>query len=176
MKRFLAGLFMALWLGAVPALAGDVFPDLPLLGSPGEEQAAYLGLDGGEARPSAVKADFLFVEVFNMYCTICQHDAPTINALFDKLKASDLAGKVRFVGIGTGNSTLEVKVYRDKLKVAFPLFEDPDYVWHKALGEVGTPTFYLVDLRHGLEIAFKHTGALEDADEALKTIRGLVTP
>ena len=171
MRRLVASLFMALWLGAVPALAGDVFPDLPLLGSPGEEQAAYLGLGNGEVRPSAIKADFLFVEVFNMYCTICQHDAPVINDLFAKLRESDVAGRVRLLGIGVGNSGLEVGVYRDKLQVAFPLFEDPDYVWHKALGEVGTPTFYLVDLRKGREIVFSHSGALENADEALKMIR-----
>lgn len=166
---------LALMLLAAPVLAADVFPDLPLQGALGEGQAAYLGLDNGEARPSAVKADFLFVEVFSMYCPICQRDAPTINELFDKLRASDLAGRVRVLGIGTGNTAFEVDVFRNKFKVGFPLFEDPDYIWHKALGEEGTPAFFLVDLRGGRAVVYHHVGALEGADAALKTIRDLVS-
>jgi len=178
MKRWFPSLALALLLPlmlAAPAPAADTFPDLPLQGALGEGQAAYLGLDGGEAKPSAIKADFLFVEVFSMYCPICQRDASTINDLYDKLQASDLSGRVRVLGIGTGNTAFEVDVYRNKFKVGFPLFNDEDYVWHKALGEEGTPAFYLVDLRGERRIVYHSVGAIEDADAALKTIRDLVS-
>ena len=52
------------------------------------ETRAYLGL-GPKARFSLdqVDADILIVEIFSMYCPICQREAPRVNALYEKLGA-----------------------------------------------------------------------------------------
>jgi len=173
MVRRLISAFLLLTLLALPAMAGEAFPDLPLAGPLDDGQRAYLGLSGEEVRPSAMGARYLFVEVFSMYCPICQHDAPSVNRLYEKVQASDFGKDVRFIGIGAGNTPFEVEVYRKKYAVPFPLFDDPDFIWHKALGEVGTPAFYLVDLRDGRSVRYNHVGAIDDVDVMAALLKDL---
>ncbi|WP_419785448.1 TlpA family protein disulfide reductase [Pseudodesulfovibrio sp.] len=178
LQRSILSLFMAislLCLAGVPAGAADAFPDLPLTGPLDEEQKEYLGLSD-EARPSAIGARYLFIELFSMYCPICQRNAPKVNALYQKVSSAGFGKNVRFIGIGAGNTAFEVKVYGEKFGVAFPLFDDPNYVWHKALGEVGTPTFYLVDMQEGRTVRYRHEGAIDDVNVLLALIKGFATP
>ncbi len=147
MQRLLAILPLFFLLIVTPAQGAPPFPDLPLTGTLTPEQTAYLSPSGTAISPSSVKAEYLFVEVFSMYCPICQRDAPSVNALYKKVVASALGKRVRFLGIGVGNTPFEVDFYRKKFEVPFPLFEDPSYAYHEALGEVGTPAFYLVDVK-----------------------------
>ena len=168
----LVALFLML---AVPARSGSVFPDLPLTGTISPEQTAYLSPAGSELKPSTVGADFLLVEVFSMYCPICQRDAPTVNEVYAKVAGSELARRIRFIGIGAGNTPFEVEFYRKKFEVPFPLFDDPRYAYHKALGEVGTPAFYLVDRAHGLAVLLFHEGEIKDPDEFIARLKQLTT-
>ncbi|OIQ50788.1 Thiol-disulfide oxidoreductase ResA [Pseudodesulfovibrio hydrargyri] len=156
---------------AAPAMALDVFPDVALQGKISPEQRQYLGVPDGDIRLSDINADFVLVEVFSMYCPICQHDAPGVNDMFARTLASDQAGKVRFVGIGAGNTPFEVAFYRKKFDVQFPLFEDPDYTAHKAVGNVGTPAYYLVDLRDRKRaVLVFHEGEIKDKEAFLKNM------
>ncbi|MBG0790014.1 MAG: TlpA family protein disulfide reductase [Desulfovibrionaceae bacterium] len=152
---------LALLLTAVPASA-DVFPDLELRGDLAPEQAAYLGIEAAPVKVSAIPADFLLVEVFSMYCPICQRDAPAVNELYKELSAADTEGRIRFVGLGAGNTPFEVNFYAKKYEVPFPLFHDQEFEGHKALNNVGTPAYYLVDIASGREIRLFHIGAIED--------------
>ncbi|MEZ7196790.1 TlpA disulfide reductase family protein [Pseudodesulfovibrio karagichevae] len=179
MKRYLpalaACLFMAAATFATAAPVTDVFPDVALEGEISPEQRQYLGVHDGDIRLSDIDADFAFVEVFSMYCPICQHDAPGVNDMFSRVLASDKADKVRFVGIAAGNTPFEVAFYRKKFDVQFPLFEDPDYVAHKAVGDVGTPAYYLVDLRDRKRaILVFHEGEIKDKGAFLKNMLELI--
>ncbi|MDD3311621.1 TlpA disulfide reductase family protein [Pseudodesulfovibrio sp.] len=171
-RRLILALFLLMLLAA-PAIAGQAFPDLPLTGPLEAGQRSYLGLSGDEVRPSAVGARYVFVEVFSMYCPICQHDAPSVNQLYAKVREAGFGKDMRFIGIGTGNTAFEVNVFREKYAVPFPLFDDPDFTWHKALDEVGTPAFYLVDLEDGRSVRYHHVGALSDVDVLLALLKDL---
>lgn len=165
MKRRIALSAACLLLLATSAMALDVFPDVPLEGRISPEQRAYLGVPEGDFKISNINADFLFVEVFSMYCPICQHDAPGVNDMFSRLLASDKAGALRFLGIGAGNTPFEIAFYQKKFGVEFPLFEDPDYEAHKAVGGVGTPAYYLVDMREGKRsILLFQEGGIKDKE------------
>ena len=168
----LVALFFAL---AAPAWGGATFPDMPLTGTLTPEQSAYLSPTGGELRPSTIAADYLLVEVFSMYCPICQRDAPMINDLYERLQGSELGRRIRLIGIGAGNTTFEVDFFRKKFSVPFPLFEDTRYEYHKALGEVGTPAFYLVDRARGLAVLFFHEGGIKSLDEFIARLDKLTT-
>ncbi|WFS63280.1 TlpA disulfide reductase family protein [Pseudodesulfovibrio thermohalotolerans] len=174
MKKHIFTLAACLILTAalVPAAsAADLFPDLALQGKISPEHREYLGAPEGDIKISDIGADFAFVEVLSMYCPICQHDAPGVNDMFARTQASDKADRVRFVGIAAGNTPFEVAFYRKKFDVQFPLFEDPEYVAHKALNNVGTPAYYLVDLRDGKRtILIFHEGEIKDKGAFLKTV------
>ena len=179
MKRYTLTLAACLFVAAVAlaanAMASDVFPDVALEGKISPEQRQYLGVPEGDIHLSDINADFVFVEVFSMYCPICQHDAPGVNDMFARVLASDQAGKIRFVGIAAGNTPFEVAFYRKKFDVQFPLFQDPDYTAHKAVGNVGTPAYYLVDLRDRKRaIMVFHEGEIKDKEAFLKNMLELV--
>ena len=170
MKKLIMALLMFALLAAVPGAASDVFPDLELNGDMTPDQAALLGVDGAPLKISDIPAEFLFVEVFSMYCPICQRDAPTLNELHRAIVAADPEGRIRFIGLGAGNTPFEVKFYAKKYKLEFPLFHDEDFVGHKALNNVGTPAFYLVALKSGREIRLFHDGAIGDVPTMVETV------
>lgn len=147
------------------ALATDPFPSVDLTGKLSDTHKSYLGINVDTFKVSDIQADFVLVEAFSMYCPICQKDAPNVNAVYEAVSKADTSGKVKFLGIGLGNTPFEVAFYQQKYAVEFPIVWDEDYVVHKALKEVGTPTFYLVKLAGGAnEIVYQSSGAIEDVD------------
>lgn len=183
MRRMLV-LFLALVVCAVsvPARASGqgqdpkltTVADLELAGPVSASAAAYLGLAAGEGpfRLSQVKARFLLVEVFSMYCPYCQAEAGSVNLLYEKLRKSPAADAVKLLGIGAGNTPFEVDFFRDKFAVPFPLFPDPDFVCHAALNGPGTPYFMLLaaDGAGGFAVLYSHLGPFGDPGKFLDTV------
>jgi peroxiredoxin len=138
-------------------------------------QKKYLGLTSqGDFRLSDVKAKYIIVEVFSMYCPYCQKSAPKVNQcheLIEKNPAS--SGKVKLIGIGTGNTPFEVNVFRKKYAIQFPLFPDDNFLVQKAFSEqIRTPTFITVRNRgkKGLELVNLHIGELDSPEAFLKNL------
>ena len=131
-----------------PPQKGEVLPvmNLPMPKNPVEK--GYLGLSGdGSFKIPQIKANVVIVEIFSMYCPYCQKDAPGINELYNLIENnSDLKNKIKLIGIGAGNSTYEVEVFKKTYTVPFPLFPDKDFTIHKACGEVRTPYFIVVKI------------------------------
>lgn len=171
MKRLTLVLLVLVLSCGVSAWAGDIFPDVVLNGTMTDVQKEYLGVPAEGLKVSDIKADYLFIEVYSMYCPICQIDAPKVQDLFTKIGLTGRGDAIKFIGIGAGNTPFEIEFYRKKYSVPFPLFDDADYVIHKALGEVGTPSFYLVKLKDGSrEILFFQEGEIKDPDGLFKTL------
>ncbi len=165
---------LALLLGAQTAAAalpkaGDTLPDLVVKAQPLPVETAYLGLPAGATsfRLSQVKADFLLVEIYSMYCPRCQAEAPAVNRLFERLKAAPEGQKIKFLGIAAGNSDFEVNFFRKKYQTSLPLFQDADYTLHKGFGAVGTPSYFVLKPApggRGFSVVFSQEGQFEDAD------------
>ncbi|CCH49571.1 peroxiredoxin family protein [Pseudodesulfovibrio piezophilus] len=171
MKRIQTFLLIATVMIASSALAGQVFPNLALTGQLTPEQQAYLGVGSESIKLTDIKAEYLFIEGYSMYCPVCQRDAPAINALYKTVTEADPTGRIRFMGIGLGNTPYEIAFYKKKYTVPFPLFMDEDYVIHKQLGEIGTPTFYIIKLGPTPEVIFKQEGEPENMDALLNAIK-----
>ena len=103
----------------------------------------YLGLPEKESfTVDEIKCEILIIEIFSMYCPHCQKDAPAINKLYELIEGSEkVAGRVKLIGIGTGNSDFEIEVFKKKYKIPFPLFADANFTVHEDLGNIRTPYF-----------------------------------
>ncbi len=135
---------------SIPA-TGDIFPADDLKTPEGEVYQKYLGLDGSKEtfKLRDVKSKLALVQIFSMYCPVCQREAPEVNELYKLISDSNLSDKIKVIGIAPGNSQFEVNVFREQYNIPFPLIPDGDYEWHKIMGEVGTPYFLLVNLESG---------------------------
>lgn len=129
-----------------PLPVGQTFPDLVFQGPFTPQEATQLGLKPGAKsfRLADIKADTVILVVFSMYCPFCQKEGPALVEANALIRERGLAGSVAMVGLGAGNSEFEVAIYRDKFKVDFPLFQDKDFSAYKALGQVGTPFYYVL--------------------------------
>ena len=161
-------LLTSTWVWAAsPPQAGDAFPEQALQAPQSEKERAYLGLgpEVEQFRLQDLKAPVIVVEIFSMYCPYCQREAPEVNALFQRIQEEGLGDSIKMLGIGPGNSAYEVGIFRDKFSVPFPLFPDRDYTWHKVVGEVGTPYFFVLE-RDGdqLRVRISHLGPFESSE------------
>jgi peroxiredoxin len=138
-----------------PALAANKPPEkgeqLPVINLPipkNPEERNYLGLSGsGSFKIPQIKAKVVIIEIFSMYCPYCQKDAPGVNELFRLIETNpDIKNKIKLIGIGAGNSSYEVGVFKKTYNIPFPLFPDKDFTIHKACGEVRTPYFMVVKI------------------------------
>ncbi len=143
--------------------------ELDVPASPGER--AYLGLGGeGKFGLKTIDADIVLIEVFNFYCPHCQHAAPQVNELYRMIEGrSDLNGRIKMIGIGASNSVFEVKSFKEKYRVPFPLFPDEDLAIARLLDVHGTPTF--IGVGRGKDGSRKriyfHEGGFSDPQELL---------
>lgn len=132
-----------------PPQEGKALPEFRLSVPQDAGEVRYLGIKGESPfKLSDVQADIVILEIFSMYCPYCQREAPNVNELY-KMTESGAASKVRIklIGIGVGNSPYEVSFFKTQYGVQFPLFADPDFSFHKALGRTRTPCFIAVDVR-----------------------------
>jgi peroxiredoxin len=158
-----------------PPAKGDPFPAVSLPAPPSTEDRNYLGLTGsGSFKLSQVKATVVLIEIFSMYCPFCQKDAPGINELYRTIENDpQLKGKIKLIGIGAGNTTFEVDVYKKTYQVPFPLLPDEDFTLHKALGETRTPYFIVVKLEKGAppRVVYSELAGFKAVDSFLQTIK-----
>lgn len=172
----LAALWMTVSAGAAevkPPQAGQGFPGVELSKPVIAEELKYLGLSGrGSFQINQIKADVVIVEIFSMYCPHCQAEAPAINNLYQLIEENaTLRGKIKMIGIGTGNSIYETDIFKKKYNVKFPLVPDGDFKIHKIMGEVRTPHFVVVKLKgKKADVIYSKTGGLGDNKAFLEGI------
>ncbi|MDQ7784293.1 MAG: TlpA disulfide reductase family protein [Desulfomonilaceae bacterium] len=138
----------------------------------------YLGLsEVDKFTLSQIKAETVILEIFSMYCPICQAEAPTVNELHRMIERdARLKGKVKIVGVGTGNTPFEVDVFRKKYDVPFPLFADEKFLIQKTSEDkIRTPTFLTLKIGLGTEPVVQgvHIGRLESPQKFLETLPGV---
>jgi peroxiredoxin len=157
-----------------PPASGDTLAaiKLPIPADPDERK--YLGVSGKHFfKIPQMKADIVVMEIFSLYCPQCQTAAPEVNALYQMIEeVSDFKNRIKMIGIGAGNSVLEVNAFREKHRVPFPLFPDQNFAIHKLLGEVRTPYFMIVKFDKSLacHVIYAKEGAFGEAENFLQQI------
>ncbi len=160
-----------------PFVVGDHLPAFSMTAPASSAHRDYLGLDteASEFTLADIDAPAVLVQIFSMYCPICQREAPEVNELYAALHSEGLGDKIKILGLGAGNSDLEVQVFQERYDVPFPLISDPDYVLHKVFGNVGTPYFVLVQPSGTTEgaqvVRFSYIGAFDSMETFLNQLR-----
>ncbi|MFC1834789.1 peroxiredoxin family protein [Thermodesulfobacteriota bacterium] len=165
---------------SVPGFAGksikvnaDALGKLQLPVPESDDAKRYLGLKkGGSFTLPQIKADVLIIEMFSMYCPICQSEAENINKLYKMINDNPkLRRGVRVIGIGINNTPFEVNVFRKKYTVPFPLVPDPDFLSKRiSRQQLRTPTFIVARVKDGkgLKVIRTHVGPIDNLGEFLK--------
>lgn len=139
----------------------------------------YLGLsDAPEFTLGQIGSEAILLMIFSMYCPVCQKDAPVVNQLYQMIESDpNLRSKVRFIGIGTGNTPYEVEVFQKKFSIKFPLIPDDDFSIQKISShDIRTPTFALARKKAGnqLDILKIKVGEIREAREFFDSISQLL--
>jgi len=153
---------------------GSSFPSITLPVPEKDAEKAYLGLTGkGTFTISQIKAEVVIVEIYSMYCPYCQKEAPIVNDLYKAIdKKPGLKEKIKIIGIGAGNTTFELDIFRNQYKIQFPLFADESFAVHKKVGEVRTPHFFVLKMNTdgSNKIIYSKTGSIQDSAQFLDLI------
>lgn len=182
---FLLGLVLPANAQQEPFAVGDHLPAFSMAAPESSTHLDYLGLtpEASEFTLADVDASAVLVQIFSMYCPICQREAPEVNSLYAALHREGLGDTIKILGLGAGNSDLEVQVFQERYDVPFPMISDPDYILHEVFGGVGTPYFVLVQPSGSTEgghvVRLSHLGAFDSMEtflEQLHAARQEATP
>lgn len=132
-----------------PPVKGGALQTYSLPVPKSREERDYLGLSGGRLfKIPSVKAEIVVIEVFGLYCPQCLKIAPALKDFYRRIENDpSLKGKIKLIGIGTGNSLDEVQQFKNATEAPFPLFPDKDFSIHKAFGEMRTPYFITINIK-----------------------------
>jgi hypothetical protein len=173
---FLCTSTLPLW-GEVNLKAGDAFPGIELKKPKSSEDREYLGLRGwGGFTVGDIGAEVVIVELFSMYCSHCQSEAPLTRKMYEIIETDRrFRGRFKIMGIGINNSDFEVDVFRKKYEIPFPLVSDGEDMVQKKIGKVLTPHYVVVRILGDgkTRVVFSEAGRLEDPRAFLDMIYGL---
>jgi thiol-disulfide isomerase/thioredoxin len=153
---------------------GDVLPDIEIPVPNNKAEKDYLGIAGGQFfQIPQIKASVVIIEIFSMYCPYCQREAPEVNRLYTLIENNPgLRGKIKLIGLGTGNTAFEVEVFKKNYTVPFPLFPDEAFTFHERFGAVRTPYFIglKINADQSHQVFYSKLGGFGRAEEFLKLI------
>jgi hypothetical protein len=188
MKRMIAGLLLVVLgcasndppssdVSPVAVEGTEQFLGIPLLAPDSEGDAGYLGIvreRTGYFLMNQIRAEVLLIQIFDMYCPHCQAAAPEVNELFNLTRRRGLDDRLKMIGVGRGNTGFEVRTYKERYGVEFPLFGDKERKVTRRLHAdlLGTPAFIVVSMDPPSEAGVIHMreGAFTDPKEFLKVI------
>ena len=157
--------------GAENPVPRKSLPRIKLPAPDAKDARLYLGIkDAKFFTISQISSKLILIEIFSLYCPICQKQAPVINKLYRFIQQDPKLNKdIKIIGIGAGNNEKEVDVYRKKYRISFPLFSDPHFSIHKKVGEPRTLFTILVGSRN--KILLTHFGVIENIEEFLLELK-----
>ena len=138
-----------------------------------EHDQKYLGLSStGAFKLENIGAPYVVVEVMRTSCPHCQEQVPGMNSFFNLVQNSDLKGKVKFLAVAQGCSADDVRNFKKRHKVPFPMLADPKGTVGQALGISGVPTTVVMN-RSG-QVLQVHVGNIGSPKKALAELRQIV--
>ncbi len=130
---------------------GEPFPDMrfdALLEGP---DYGRLGLDQDEGpfHLREIPGDLLVLEFFNQHCLSCQRQVAHLDSFLKTVEETDLAGRVRVLAVGVGNSAKSLRTFRREFAATYPIAPDRFFERFLELGDPGGTPFTVFLLRRG---------------------------
>jgi len=158
--------------------SGDLFPTIHLLNSLSQTEKTYLGV--GEKKifcVDEIKSDLIVIKYLNTNCSYCIKLLPVFNEIYQTLgQESTLNGKIRIIGISTGDTLTEVEDFKTKHTIPYPIVPDPEFKAHKAVGEPRVP-FIVVARKDKLNrwvVATVHVGLIFSAENFIGELKAIL--
>jgi thiol-disulfide isomerase/thioredoxin len=152
---------------------GSTLPKFELNSPQSPEEKTYLGLKNEKQFSlSQVKTKFLLVEFFDVFCPVCQKNAPVVNRVYSLIsKDKNLSKDIKMIGIGIESNAQDLDVYRKFRKVEFPLFTDPQSLIKNKVKSMVTfvPLVLLLDKNN--KVLLSHFGLIDNFDAFINQIR-----
>ena len=150
---------------------GSTLPEFEIEMPTLPEMRAYLGIKGGGAFSlSQIPVKLIVVEFFSIFCPKCHQNAPVANQLYKSIKEDkELSKNIKMIGIGLASKSKEIAVYKQKFKVEFPLFPDPQKKAKTKSKVKHVPLTIVVD-KNG-KVLMSHLGVIKNLDAFLGKIR-----
>ena len=132
---------------------------------------AYLGMTGIKTFSlSQIPAKLIVVEFFNVFCPKCQESAAINNRLYKIIKDDkDLSKDIKMIGIALLGQPKHLSLFREKFKVEFPLFADPQGDIQAKTKIDSVPLILVVD-KSG-KVLMNRLGVMKDLDAFLLELR-----
>ena len=152
---------------------GSTLPGFQLTMPDSPEIKTYLGIKETKTFPwSQIPGKLLVMEFFDVFCPVCQGNAPVLNKLFTFIREDkDLGKNVRMMAVEMGSDPKDLAAYQQKFKVEFPLFLDPRKEIQTVSKIKSVPLLLALDKKG--KILMSHTGRIENIDTLLIEIRKL---
>jgi peroxiredoxin len=150
---------------------GSTLPEFEIEMPTLPEMSTYLGIKGGRAFSlSEISAKLIVVEFFSIFCPKCHQNAPVANQLYKSIKKDkELSKNIKMIGIGLASKSKEVAFYKQKFKVEFPLFPDPQKKVKTKSKVKHVPLTIVID-KTG-KVLMIHLGVIKNLDEFLGKIK-----
>ncbi len=177
---WVVSLFTLLFYGLVQAETKPVgfsipFPNLTFHQVLSGQDQSYLGVPRKTTFSfREIRGSLILVEFLSVYCVSCQRQAPIFNELYSSVEENPkLKGKAKMIGIAAGNSLPEVGIFKKYYKVPYPIFGDPEFEAHTAVGSPRTPFMIWVrrDAPGNSIVVSTHLGLIDSMKTALDETR-----
>lgn len=159
--------------------ARDAFPpgsklppfSIQMPDTPSPEINTYLKVkDGENFSLSQIPARLIVVEFLSVFCAQCQVGVPTFNKLYRIMKEDqDLNKDVKMVGIALLSKADQVVLFKEKFKVRYPLFADPQDDIQTRTKIYYVPLTLVIDKNN--TVLMRHWGKIDDMDAFLIELR-----
>jgi thiol-disulfide isomerase/thioredoxin len=154
------------------------FPDLIFTQSLSREEQNYLGLPRKKIFSfREITGNLILVEFLSTYCINCQRQAPVFNEVYSSIERDPrLRGNVKMIGVAAGNNMMEVEVFKKTYHIPYPIFSDPRFDVHTAVGSPRTPFSIWVrrDAQGNSIVVSTHLGLIESVKSALDETRAVL--
>jgi thiol-disulfide isomerase/thioredoxin len=158
--------------------SGDLFPPISFPDVLKVEERRYLGAEEKPLRSVAeIEAEVLVVKFLNSNCVYCIKSLPVFDEIFQQLEEDPgLRKKIKILGISAGDTTGEVATYKERYKVPYPIFPDPEFKAHKAVHEPTVPFIVITkrDREGKWVVASTHVGLTFSAESFVGELKAIL--